>query len=221
MGIQILNSNPQVNPKAGRLATSSYSEWGAKRIIGSSGALGNTPTAPVFAVIPFGKPSRAGISTTPTAGRLKNNGPNPFGGIHNISTKPILPVIVKHGQGAKAYSPTSVPLIMPHERPVIGANDRKNLTKRSPYRTNMGASKTFGPPSDTAFHKQPVKTQPKQKAKSAREAVKVPRAAQPSFRSNSNLWMDPNNSFSNGAVSTSTGRTGAGRWQITKRGAAG
>jgi hypothetical protein len=104
---------------------------------------------------------------------------------------------------------------MPHERPVIGANAHRNLTKKALYRMTSGAGVSM--PSDTAFQRMPEKVEMKKPARPVREAVKVPRSEQPSFNSRSNLWYDPNNSFSNGRKSTGSGMVGKGRWETTKQ----
>jgi len=217
MPIKQLNS---VAVKAGKNATSSYKEWNAIRPAGLSGALGVKPDAMQPVQLQFGQTGRASISTIAGRDVTSTQAPNPNFGQFNIQTQPHVVPMRVHGQGAIQYPPSDVPLIMPHERGIIGANDSRNMTRRSYYRPVMGASTTVVK-SDTAFRRTPIKVQKKHKARSATEAVKIPRSAQPSFASNQNLWVDPNNSFYKGRPSVAGTGVGTGRWNVTKEGAAG
>jgi hypothetical protein len=220
LNLQGHNSTSKLYPKPGRLATSTYQSWGARRI-GPTEALGVHPPAPQPLNIPFGDIGRASVATQ-HGNRVDTNGPMPLGSNFNVNTIPKKPARMKHGQAGKPYPVGNVPLIMPHERPVIGAHNYRNLSKRQVFKTQFGAGKTMS--SDTAFHRKPQDREMKQPAKSAVEAVHVPKKAQPSFMSSkSNLWYDPNNSYTvnQPTVSDSQHAIGVGRWHTIKRGAAG
>jgi len=172
----------------------------------------------------FGDRSNAGVATSPT-NRTETTGAHPNAHFFNTATLPKRTPLVSVGNATDGVdlslgSPRIAQLIQPHERTGIGANRSRNLSKRTSYRTNMGAAPTVQTKAaDTAFHPQTKKVLPKPLPKGAVEAVKIPRVLQPSFQSRSNLWYDPNNSFYTGWPQATSGRIGVGRWNTVKKGA--
>jgi len=229
MPIKILNpvghnKIGQLRPKPGRNPVGTYWAWGGKPKSGGTGALGAKKGPPNQVVqATFGQdPSRAGVGTVAGRNLTQTTGGSPIRTNFDIATTPLKPALLKHGQGGQQFLPGNVPLLMPHERPVIGANNTQNMSKRALYRTSAGgASKTMV--SDTPFHRPIVKVKAKPQPSGVKEAVHISKSSMPSFRTNGNLWYDPNNSFVKGrqqAGGTGNG-PGVGRWQTVKRGAAG
>lgn len=186
-----------VPPKAGRLATGSYGE--KSPITGS--VFGNRPR------IASPHPEEGGLAMDND--RTKTVYANSLSDYHNTTTqKTEPPRVVFYSEEVPVHA---APSIQPHEKgtffqtKIFPVNDMK-----------FGGSK--GSPSDTAFHAEPEREIPRPTPRSAIDGAHVEAV---SFNSHNNLWYDQNNSFINGqSTPANPDRTGAGRWNVTKKGAA-
>jgi hypothetical protein len=190
--------------KAGRLATGSYLE--------NSPIDGN-----VF------RRSKQGRLTPATVGGLKMPDNrmntvygNPLSDQYDVSTQVEVAARTSVGRFhvgqnkvSVLHSPTgNVPLIQPHEK---GSTLRRKIVPVDKRQFGAGVDNE----ADTAFHRNPEAVHARPTPVSA---VAGEKTAAKSFHSNSNLWIDPNNSFYKGVTTPGTGRTGLGRWGTTKTG---
>lgn len=241
--VVVLNASSRNLPKAGKNGTSSLFSHNldhaeTNQPVKRGNAFGNNDYRKRSSVqVPekqFGQRSNVAIATGgATAPRYTStDGPHPNAHFFDVArqpkrapTQPGSPTRVNVSQPAGVFKQQANPAttVMPFQRNGIGANQGKNLSKRAVIRASAGgANKTL--PSDTAFKRMPVKRAP-----SVTQVTGVPQApdtsshfrGKVSFVTRNNVWYDPNNSFTAGTASASSGRTGTGRWNIIKRGAAG
>lgn len=102
----------------------------------------------------------------------------------------------------------SVPEIMPHERGKFFPNKVTPVNK-----TQFGADGKKD--ANTAFH--PKKTDVVERSQPVSAMAIAENEFLPSFPSNNNLWVDPNNSFLRNRANPLGNGSGSGRWETTKR----
>ena len=209
-------------PKKGRLGSGAYYPNGVPipgNVFGPNSVVRQRPVPP--ADRPFGSLSNAGNGTQFGQNRamLGVGSSHPNSGFHTISQQPKVPAATMDGGTGVFQSPFGV-----HGTPVIQPQDRHRLHSKKPFdrhfKTVSGASRTL--PSDTAFHRVPPQHLPPAPRPPQNYTLNLVRskAVGPSFVTMNNLWMDPNQSFTNGKINLS-GDKGRGRWNTIKRGAAG
>jgi hypothetical protein len=215
MGILILNPTSKTVPKAGRLATGTYT-FGVSPVQDKHGR-GNvfprhdSPSFPT--IMSGGTPS---VSVGNVVNRDTINGTSfvsPIESQKNIATIPIKADATTYN-GQLYRSMGFVPEISPHERTVLSKRKKQGAIQT---KTQFGAAGDKR--SDTPFHPQTTRVLPYLRPRASVDTSKHP--AQPSFMTTHNIWYDPNNSFQSNSISTGTKRTGFGRWGVIKRGAAG
>jgi hypothetical protein len=206
------------------------------------GQIPRTPPLPEYAERKFGEQSRAGVGTIAGRNLTQTTGPSPlYVNPSAISIQPLLQprVFSSPRDNFILLHPGVKPLQMPHERNYNSASVSKK--KGLPYRAVFGAHRSM--PTDSAFQHNPnamYKHTSRTPPKPATEAVKVSasnrtlarvprmlpitggikgphRIPPPSFDSKGHLWYDPNNSFAQGRVNTTTARVGSGRWKTVKK----
>jgi hypothetical protein len=241
--IRILNPTSRTLPKAGKNGTASLFSGTMDAVVGrvptkEGNAFGNNAyanrTAKVSHEKSFGQRANVAIATGAGSGApnyVGTDGAHPNAHFFDVARQPKRAPTQPGSPNENGSAPAGVfknqgnqsSTVMPHQRNGIGANQGKNLSKRATFRSAAGgANKSL--PSDTPFHKMAVRRAP-----SVAQTTGVPNPpdtsshhyGKVSFGTRSNLWYDPNNSFAHGATSTGTGRSGTGRWNIVKRGAAG
>lgn len=132
---------------------------------------------------------------------------------NNFNTATQVDVQAQTSHNGHLSHPSDVLLIQPNERSILGASGRKKVVPTDKRQFGAGTDAK----ADTPFHRNPATTVAPSEPPSATAGE---RTAAKSFESTVNNWHDPNNSFITGTTSPGTGRTGTGRWQITKKGAA-
>jgi hypothetical protein len=207
-----------------------------------------TQSTPQRPKLQWGQPSRAGIGTIAGRNLNQTTGINPITSPGNMSSTSVIPlqqprVVSSPRDGSQPIHPNVKPLQMPLER---NKNSAESFHKKpSTYRMSSGAGRSM--PVDTAFNHNPAATNQqvvrplpgyaveavKKNAATQtfaampvrtpkRGGVKGPHRTPPaSFATHGQMWSDPNNSFIAGRTQTTNGGTGAGRWAVVKRGAAG
>lgn len=185
-----------VPPKAGRLATGSYT-GGATPIKGS--VFGNRPRDN-SGIVEGGLKMANDRTTTVYA--------SPISDYHNTTTQDVQP----------ARTTFYTELVSVHKAPSIQPHEKGTFFQRKVYPLEdmkFGGSKSD--PADTPFHPMPNKKIPQPTPRSAVDGAHV---RVPSFSSTQNIWSDQHNSFvQNRPTAANPGRIGAGRWNTVKRGA--
>jgi hypothetical protein len=205
-------------PKRGRLGSGAFFPDGVPirgNVFGPNADQVVTPTPPADRV--FGTPSNAGNGTQFGQSRVDTGVglDHPNAGFLSLAKQNRVPAMTQASAATTQESPFGhVPVVQPSER------NRLHQKKVTPvYKTQSGATRTHL--SDSAFHRNPPKQKPfapvKPQTNTTRVMQRVPVA---SFRSQNNLWADPNNSFLQGKANID-GAVGRGRWSTVKRGAAG
>lgn len=241
-GIQNLNGG-KTFPKAGRLATGAYfrgtDQGNSDQIRGNAFgpnaealAQRRTTTGPRN----FGSRSNAGNGTSPFDSRLTlgQDSTHPNSGFHMISKQNyVMPI--SSNTGGRVESPFGVnPVVQPHERNMLHAKKA-----RTTHHASSGGGNSVLP-TDTAFQRRPPQQIPRNPRVPQQQVLRVQFEANglpkssgpafshessgtfvPSFTSRNQLWTDPNQSFLKGQHNPIANATGAGRWQVVKRGAAG
>jgi hypothetical protein len=217
MPIKNLNGG-KTFPKRGRLGSGAYYPAGVPirgNIFGPNTDQALKPTPPV-GERPFGSPSNAGNGTQFGQNRATTGVGlvHPWSGANTVIKQNFVAPFTISGTGdtQSPFGVSGTPVIQPHER-----NTLPHRKIFGVYHTVSGASRAM--PSDTAFHRNPPKENPKPVAQPQTYTLRLARAI-PSFVSRNNLWVDPNNSFLHGHTNVS-GDRGRGRWSTVKKGAAG
>jgi len=182
-----------LQPKAGRLGTGAYGV-----------AIKGDPFAPTPSPSPPTGTQQGGLYMPED--RTSTVYQHPLQGRRNVSKSNIPPA--RPTFYASLTTVSKNPSIQPHEKGKFF-----NLHTPSLGRTKFGAAGTEV--SDTAFHRNPKPAIPNPAPRSALDSTHVYAV---SFHSENNLWFDPNNSFLGSVPSPTSGRTGTGRWNITKKG---
>lgn len=218
---QVYGAGGKTLPKAGRLATGSYSM--ESPIKGGDQFPPPSDYKPKTQQRGTGLPGRSNlvmpqdrINGTAQEGHV-------IGTQRNTATQPFRPNVQTKAGSQNTQLDNNITykgihggrniILMPHEKPTFFLRKPQPIVK-----TQFGASKND--PADTAFHPiiKPVYHPPMNQTPTLGE-----RTAAQSFSSRNNNWYDPNNSFVKGqAQAGGTGNgIGVGRWQTVKRGAAG